>query len=451
MQTPTRREVLRRALLLTLAPSVVSGRVKERVAVVGAGVAGLAAAGALAKAGFAVQVLEARDRLGGRVFTDRSLGTPVDLGASWIHGVDGNPLTALAKRASVRTHETDYDSLALHRRDGGRVSTLKLLGYSAEWAVLQAEIAAGAGSLDADISVARAFDLALEGEQLDAAERDVLAFFQSTMATEAASDLDRLSLWSFDDGEGFGGEDVLFPGGYDWLMRVLGAGLKVEQGRPVRSIRTVGRTVRIDAKGGQVEADRVVVTVPLGVLRRGTIAFEPALPAAKQAAIRGLEMGVLNKVALRFPRVFWPGDRELIGYASGVVGRLSTYFDFHRFTGEPILVAFSGGSEGERLEAMSDAEAADAAMGPLRKIFGGKVVEPTGVAVSRWGRDPLAFGSYSHVPPGTTSDARDALARPVGERVFFAGEATHRAHPSTVHGAYLSGLRAAREVVRAAR
>jgi monoamine oxidase len=157
-------------------------------------------------------------------------------------------------------------------------------------------------------------------------------------------------------------------------------------------------------------------------------------------------MGVLNKVYLKFPEIFWDEDVETINYLSKELGEWCDWLSFVPFTGEAVLMAFHGGDKGFALEDLSDDEIRAGAMKTLRVMFGDDIPEPEGMLVTRWGKDPFAFGAYSHIPPFASGDDYDALFAPVDGVLFFAGEATSREYPSTVHGAYLSGVAAADEM-----
>jgi monoamine oxidase len=192
-----------------------------------------------------------------------------------------------------------------------------------------------------------------------------------------------------------------------------------------------------------------VVTVPLGVLKSGKITFSPQLPAGKRRAIESLGMGLLNKCYLRFPKVFWPSQFDWLEYIPADNDRWITWFSLARPIEQPILVGFNAATTGQEMEKWTDQQTVDSAMQTLRKIFGSNVPDPTGFQITRWASDPFSLGSYSFNALGSKPAMRDELARPLGDRVFFAGEATSRKHFGTVHGAYLSGLRAAEEVLQA--
>jgi monoamine oxidase len=190
-----------------------------------------------------------------------------------------------------------------------------------------------------------------------------------------------------------------------------------------------------------------VVTFPLGVLKNNGVRFDPPLPAKKQNAIDRLEMGVLNKVYLKFPTVFWDEEEEAISYVGERVGEWCDWLNLAPYINEPVLMAFHGGAKGFTIEEFSDAEIIAGAMKTLRVIYGDAIPEPVGYVITRWGKDPFTFGSYSCIPPFASGADYDALAAPVDDVLYFAGEATNREYPSTVHGAYMSGIAAANEMM----
>ncbi|RMH16359.1 MAG: FAD-binding protein [Acidobacteria bacterium] len=428
--------------------SAAEGTRAERVVVIGAGAAGLGAAAELQRAGYSVLVIEARDRLGGRIFTDRSLGAPVDLGATWIQGRRGNPISELAARFGVEVAPaTDYDDVALF--DRGRPVDLEILArYESELQELLAELERYSRGLEEDVSIASGLAELLRDEELTPFEERLLAWFLETLALDAAASADERSLLYADD-EGFGGGDHLFPGGYEQIVHGLARGLEVRRGERVRRIALRQGGVRVETDRASHDADRAVVTLPLGVLKaspgEGGVSFDPPLPEWKRRAISRLAMGTLDKVALRFPEVFWPAH-DLLGNLDGAGGGLPVFLNLAPHLGAPILVAFSAGPGARRREERSDEAIAGETMEVLRTMAGEAIPAPERLVATRWHRDPFAGGSYSFVPVGARGEDYEALAEPVAGRLFFAGEATNRSYPATVHGAYLSGLREAKRI-----
>ena len=197
------------------------------------------------------------------------------------------------------------------------------------------------------------------------------------------------------------------------------------------------------------------MTAPLGVLKAGSIAFDPALPPAKAEAVARLGHGTFEKVVLVFAEWFW-GDALGGGLAvlSGFGGERAfpLFVDLSVFAGAPTLVCiYSGAFATKAQAAMAPGELIAGATKQLARGLGRPVPAPVATAATRWATDPYSLGSYSYVPVGAGAGDMDALAAPVGGRLLFAGEATVAAHRSTVHGAFLSGLREARRIAPAAR
>lgn len=417
------------------------------VLVLGAGIAGLAAARTLTDKGLSVIVLEARSRIGGRMWTDASLGVPLDLGASWIHGVNGNPITKLAKQFGVKTVQTNDENSIMYHIDGGEMT-------DAEWAEMEVlfeeiyeEVASMQEDTDEDMTLQEAFDVVLTEYDLSEEQLRRLNYYAyQVTALEYGADMKDLSLWWWNQDEEFGGEEVIFPDGYNQITDGLAQGLDIRLGAVVKTVRYGSDGVEVETSAGSFVADKAVVTLPLGVLKQASVKFEPPLPASKQAAIQRLGMGVLNKVYLKFPQVFWDEGVETINYIGEELGEWCDWLSFVPFTGEAVLMAFHGGDKGFALEDLSDEEIRAGAMKTLRVMFGDDIPEPEGMLVTRWGKDPFAFGAYSHIPPFASGEDYDALFEPVDDVLYFAGEATSREYPSTVHGAYLSGVAAVGEM-----
>jgi monoamine oxidase len=236
------------------------------------------------------------------------------------------------------------------------------------------------------------------------------------------------------------------PGGYGQIATGLAQGLDVRVKSQVKRVEYSDREVRVATDQDLFTAGKVIVTLPLGVLKSGAVTFAPALPDEKMKAIRRLGMGVLDKVYLRFPQVFWPKESDVLGVISQAKGEWAAWINYYRYTGQPILAALNAGNFAKTLEGLANQEIVNAAMKVLRQIYGRSISDPERFIITRWGADPFSLGAYSSIPPLATGQDYDTLAAPLGDRVFFAGEATSRTYPATVHGAFLSGEREARRI-----
>ncbi|OBB61175.1 amine oxidase [Mycobacterium sp. 852013-51886_SCH5428379] len=406
----------------------------EHVVVIGAGFSGLAAARRLADSGVRVTVLEARDRIGGRTRTDTSLGLPIDIGASWIHGTDSNPLAQLAADAGAATVVTDFDDFTLLNPDGS-VDPGAAAIASAGWPPIAEQLENRSATADIDETLADG----LVGVA-DLSDPLVAWNVMSRTAGEYAADPDEMSLRWYNSEAELDGPDVLLPGGYTQLSQRLAQGLDITLSAEVTRISHESAPVRIETSHGTVTGDRVIVTVPLGVLKAGAITFDPPLPVAKQEAIERLGFGLLNKVVLTFAEPFWPGDRPMLGLL-GADPPVTDLVNGLLFTDRPLLIGLRGGEAAWSRESLSDTEAVAELVTALR------APGPTGSLVTRWGTDPFARGSYSFLAAGSSPDDMEELGEPVGDRLLFAGEATDPEHFGTVHGAYLSGVREAERII----
>ncbi|MCB9532185.1 MAG: FAD-dependent oxidoreductase [Myxococcales bacterium] len=421
----------------------------QRVVVVGAGVAGLTAARSLAMAGRDVVVVEARDRVGGRVHSVDFDGTPLDLGAAWVHGTRGNPLTALASSLGI---ELRSDPQPLRRWWDARVAS----------SLTDAEIAEVEDEADAFVAALRRVRRRVGAgasyqdgvdwwvsDLGDAKRRRVRHLLGIYNELDYGGPCAQTSLDAFWEEEEFGGGDHLPIGGYAPIIEYLAEGLDLRLSTPVSAVTRVGAEVRVETATETFVADAVIVTVPLGVLRANAIRFDPPLAAAKQRAIQRLDMGSLEKVALRFDDRFWSSSLPAAGVWIHEAASGSDFpygQDFSDAVGAPTLVCFNGGAASRALQdALSDDELVSRALQSLDATFGMSVPTPQATRVTRWRSDPWSRGSYSYIPVGASFDDICALGAPDWDNhLLFAGEATERSYYQTVHGALLSGAREAR-------
>ena len=282
----------------------------------------------------------------------------------------------------------------------------------------------------------------------------------------------KLSLggWDLDAGNEWEGKHTMVTGGYQQVPRGL---LNCPQPLDVRRKSKVQRIsyksqdcntpTRIECEDGEmIDADYIVSTVPLGVLKQNSIRFEPPLPEWKTGPIQRIGFGVLNKVVLVYKEAFWDERRDIFGTLRNPPNRFSLdqadyfsqrgrffqWFNCTKTSGVPTLLALMAGDAAFQTEKTLDEELVEEATKVLKSIFGQTVPNPIEAVVTRWGHDQFARGSYSYTGPNFQPEDYEVMAKPI-ENLFFAGEHTCGTHPATVHGAYISGLRAASEVLDA--
>ncbi|WP_084478189.1 FAD-dependent oxidoreductase [Nocardia jejuensis] len=430
------------------------------ILVVGAGIAGLAAAQALRRIGHTVRVLEARDRIGGRIWTDAA---GVDLGAHWVHGTEGNPLTELIERLEIpfsyvggdSSYTGGFDSLTLYGPDRQLTTaamknrTLELADAVLHELERRAELARRHGHPDRSLAQVIG-EIIAEGGHEPNDEQAIRYHLNVILREDVAEDADKLSFKFWEDGyRVYGYGDSILHGGYRAVVESLAAGVDIELGQAVGLIETVGESgpVRVTTGSGVREADKVLVTVPLGVLKTDAVRFDPPLPQAKRQAIERLGFGTLNKIALHYDQRFWSAEQYVYGYLCRETDRYPTVvISMWKSHGKPILVLLLGASLGREMETWSDAEVETYATTVVADIFGPNAPAPEQVSRTAWSSDPFAGGSYTCIGVDATPRDLDILAEPVGERLFFAGEATNSYHWGCVHSAYESGLREAARI-----
>lgn len=446
----SRRTFLKNLTLGTLAmgttPLVVNAA-SPHVLILGAGMAGLVAARRLAQKGLKVTVIEGRQRIGGRIYTNHDWANiPLDLGASWIHGETNNPITKLADTVQAKRISTSYDSSKLYidpvlAKQGIDDTNEDKMERIVEKAFSKA------ANLDEDISLQQAVDAQLKAPASASLKAQMAFYLNSTYEQEYSGAAHELSAQTCDDNEEFEGADVLFPQGYEQLTNYLAQGLTIHLGQVITKIEYTNKGVKVSTQDKTYTADYAINTLPLGVLKQQTIQFNPPLPTDKQQAIERLGMGLLNKTFFQFDRVFWPKNTDWFEYFSPQAGRWAEWVNFAK-AGAPVLLGFNAADRARELEAWSDQAIIADGMQVLKTMFGKNIPNPVATKITRWAQDPFAYGSYSFNAVGSTNQDRAALARPLQARLFWAGEATHSEYPGTVHGAYLSGARAAKALLQ---
>ncbi|XP_009135109.1 protein FLOWERING LOCUS D isoform X1 [Brassica rapa] len=439
---------------------------KPSVVIVGAGLSGLAAARQLLRFGFKVTVLEGRKRPGGRVYTKRMEGNRVeaaaDLGGSVLTGTLGNPLGIIARQLGCSLYKV-RDKCPLYRVDGKPVDPdldMKVEGAFNRLLDKASKLRQLMGDVSMDVSLGAALETFRQVYGDATEEMSLFNWHLANLEYANAGLVSKLSLafWDQDDPYDMGGDHCFLPGGNGRLVHALAENVPILYEKTVQTIRYGADGVKVTAGHQVYEGDMVLCTVPLGVLKNGSIKFVPELPQRKLDCIKRLGFGLLNKVAMLFPFVFWGTDLDTFGHLTEDPANRGEFFLFYSYAqvaGGPLLIALVAGEAAHKFETMPPTDAVTRVLQILRGMYepqGINVPDPIQTVCTRWGGDPFSFGSYSNVAVGASGDDYDILAESVGDgRLFFAGEATTRRYPATMHGAFVTGLREAANMAQSAK
>lgn len=422
--------------------------------IVGAGTAGLTAARILAGAGRRVVVLEARNRIGGRLVTSREKGRILDLGASWIHGVTNNPLADAVAAFGIRTmeftvgsYQPDGRPIAYYSPNGVRLTENESLHFASDIHSFDIRLAATVDASGPGTSFGDAVEATMTQMNWDDARAErVREYLRHRAEEQLGVWIDDLDAHGLDD-DAIDGDEVVFPDGYDTLAVDLAHGLDIRLSHVVTRVEWSSRGVAVETERGRFSAARIVVTVPVGVLKSPELVFDPPLPEPVSGAAQRLKMNAFEKVFLQFSHRFWDDDVYVVRQ-QGEAGRWwHSWYDVSSAAGSPTLLTFAAGPCATETRPWSDARIADSVLDALRGLYGDRVLSPDRVVVTRWQDDPFSRGSYSYMSVGSAPADHDDLATPVDGVLHIAGEATWSDDPSTVTAAFRSGHRAAERIL----
>ncbi|HRG40128.1 MAG TPA: NAD(P)/FAD-dependent oxidoreductase [Saprospiraceae bacterium] len=412
----------------------------KTVIVVGAGISGLAAAKKLKDNGFNVIVLEAQSKVGGRLKTIRSLGVAFDEGASWIHGTAGNPITSLAQQAGMNTAFTDDESILAYDIGG-------VLHSDSNFSDTEDKFYTVLETLKNNGSSTKSFETVFNELYPTYCNDRLWKFFLSTYLTFDTGDLNMLSSLLYNEGEEFGGEERISVNGYDTIPSYLAIGLNVQLNQKVTKIDYSNTKILVSHNGTVTEADYVLVTVPLGVLKANKIDFVPSLPNTKQNAIQKVGVNCVNKFLLTWETAFWD-DEQYICYTPDIKDKFNYFVNVKKY--QPTvnaLMTFAYADKARQTENMTDQQIIEEIMTHLRDIYGNNIPYPKNILRTKWQTNEYSYGSYSYTAVGTEMRHFDDLAEEIDDKIFFAGEHTEIDYFSTAHGAYLSGIREADKII----
>ncbi|XP_048442422.1 polyamine oxidase 1 [Pyrus x bretschneideri] len=422
------------------------------VIIVGAGVSGLSVAKVLIENGVEdVVILEASDRIGGRIRKQDFGGVPVELGAGWIVGVGGrelNPVLDLARKSNLRTFFSDYSNARYNIYDrSGKIFPRGLVEETYKKEVESA--VQKLKKLEADCGYGGDFSNATEPPSTQKTPIELAIDF--TLHDFEMPEVEPISTF-LDYGEREflvaderGYEHLLYKMAEDFLFNSEGKLLdsRLKFNKVVRELQHSRNGVTVMTEDGCIfQANYMILSVSIGVLQSDLIAFNPPLPRWKTEAIAKCDVIVYTKIFLKFPYKFWPcgPGKEFFLYAHDRRG----YYTFwqhmeNAYPGSNMLVVTLTNEESKRVEAQSDEETLKEAMGALTDMFGPNIPEATDILVPRWWNNRFQRGSYSNYPLVSNDHFVHDIKNPVG-RIFFTGEHTSEKFSGYVHGGHLAGI-----------
>jgi monoamine oxidase len=408
----------------------------KKAIVIGAGVAGLAAAKRLQEHNIETIVLEARSKIGGRVSTDFQFADfPIELGGEYVHGDATVISDIIGEGHQINAGWRSGVALKVEGQwvpEEGRAPFTELYERMYDYILAEEDMSVEDWSrtTDAPQSVQRMVGLRVAGAYL---------------TTPADISMRELIYESTVDHSGDGNFRV--REGYERMLNTLAQGLDIRLNDPVSKVDWTGDLVTVTTtRGVAYEGAAVVVAVPLSILQSHRVDFNPPLPREKNQALESLMTGHVAKVVLKFKESFWP--REPWIFIQDEPYRVCWDPGFGRAEAGRILSVFAVGTYAAYLDTLSETEIIRTAIKGVSQMFDRDVTDIFEEGkVMLWDKEPWIEGGYSYVPVGAFG-SRQILAQPLGQKLFFAGEATaHISNPATVHGAIESGWRSAEEII----
>jgi polyamine oxidase len=405
--------------------------------IIGAGIAGLAASNRLRELGCETEILEARDRSVGRISTDTSLELPIARGASWIHGDRGNPMSLLADQYHVQKRPVNPDNFETLDRNNHKFALSTLETFAEKFVSMLEKAKKIACRTRKDLPLLTVLLHLTKQYNFSPSESELFKIKCASYDSYAGAGYGSLSARHWDHEEIWPGDNVYLTDTYQPIVDGLAETCQIHLNQIVKEIVLLNNKVEVVTQNSIYVADAAIITVPLGVLKQECIKFTPPLPKEKIHAIACLGMGVFNITAIKFPYAFWGNETHATFINPGSSSGIPVFFNLHHFVNKPILIGYSGGERAKEIERLPDDMIIQKVMKQCYEIYDCPIPQPDSYFQTRWSEDPFSFGSYSYISHETPLNAYAALAQPIANKLYFAGEATSEKYAATTHGAYL--------------
>ena len=438
--------------------------------VIGAGIAGISAAKKLHDSGKQVIVFEAKERIGGRIHSINHQQDVFDLGASWIHGIQNNPIYDFSQKLKIQTKVLNYDTAQYFHSNGEAFNEAQVIEFEKHIKKIsqllneftnniQLNSQTEQFSINAEEALQRIIaNLDFENlvfENLAIAEQDLktylYAYFKFAANDPYASELNQLAP-DFLNFEGYcEGDEVIFPQGYFQVVDHLAQDLAIQTNVEIKQILIEDEHVKIiDQNNMTYLGAKVVIAVPLGVLKKQQIEFIPPLDEHYETSIKKSGFGSFNKVffQLNTPLALNPNEHQHYNshfyFYDDVCFNI---FDLSHVYDKPCYLVMLGGEVSNWVDHASDEDVWSLIANRLEQLFHTRIARPSKLIVTRWGADPHTHGAFSYPALGQTIEHQYLWQKSIQNLIFFAGEHCHAQYPATVHGAYLSGLDTAKKIL----
>lgn len=424
------------------------------ILIIGAGIAGIACAKKLQENGKKVIVLEAKSSIGGRINSKKIDSDIFDLGASWIHGIDDNPIWAITQENDIETTIFNYNNSQYFHKNGTLFSEKEAQEFEFYIDKIEKMLSQTQKTSALDAIKEIIFSLPYLGNLFSEnyLKKLLLSFFERIANDPFATNLDLLSS-NYKNYEGyFQGNEVVFPQGYYQVVKSISKNIEIKLNIDVKKIAYNNDYVEIiDSNDNFYTGSRVVVTVPLGILKKNHIEFRPPLSSDYIHSIQEIGFGSFNKV-------FFELEQPLPFRLKSSVENISDFYwndtdcfnilDLSKIYQKPTYLMLFGGGKSKFIDNSTDRKVSDFIFNSLQKQFDRIPNKPKKIIVTRWGVDPYSYGSFSFPSLNHTDDLIKILHKPIRKLIFFAGEHCSLKYAGTVHGAYLSGCEVAEKILK---